>query len=129
MRPHERQQTDMYGSAQLEASIACTYIHEGRVVACGGVLPYLNGTADIWLIPSVYLSEYKRPFIKNLRKWLFGVRENLVLNRMQSYCLDDDLHNAWMKFLGFEKEGTLKKYHHGVDYNIWGKTWELKQPC
>ena len=69
MRDHEVELTNIYGSAQLESGIACTYIHDGRIVACGGVLHYLNGTADIWLIPSVYLSQYRRPFIRNLKQW------------------------------------------------------------
>lgn len=105
-------------------SVACTGIIDGRIICCGGVIPHKTGNSDIWLLPSAYVSSVKLTFVKELRKWLFGVRENLQLNRMQTYCLNDDLHTRWMTFLGFEKEGVMRKYFQGQDYAIWGRTWE-----
>ena len=107
-----------------KGSIACTGIVNGVVMCCGGVSPFLNGNAEIWLIPSVYLETETMSFSRHLRRWLFGVRDDLALTRMQTACLDDDLHNQWMTFLGFEKEGVMKKYHNGTDYVMWGRVWE-----
>lgn len=105
-------------------SIAITGMHNGRIICCGGVIPMNNGNAEIWLLPSIWVSSVRFTFVKELRKWLFGVRQDLALNRMQTTCLSDDLHNRWMSFLGFEKEGVMRKYHNGVDYSIWGRVWE-----
>jgi hypothetical protein len=126
IREHERHLLSLEGYAEgMQArSIACTGIVDGRIVCCGGVIPYQNGNADIWLIPSVYVSTVKMTFTKELKKWLFGVRDDLCLNRMQSYCLDDELHNRWMRFLGFEREGLARKYHQGKDYALFGRIWE-----
>jgi hypothetical protein len=126
IRPHEQQLLTMEGYVQSMQvrSIACTGIVDGRIICCGGVIPYQNGNADIWLIPSVYVSTVKMTFTKELKKWLFGVRNDLCLNRMQSYCLDDELHNRWMRFLGFEREGLARKYHQGKDYALFGRIWE-----
>jgi hypothetical protein len=107
-----------------KSSIACTGVINGVVMACGGVSPFINGNAEIWLIPSVYLKSDSFLFARNLRRWLFGVREDLALIRMQTACIDDELHCNWMKFLGFEKEGIMKKYHNGKDYIMWGRVWE-----
>ena len=107
-----------------KSSIACTGIINGVVMACGGVSPFMNGNAEIWLIPSMHLKEDSFLFARHLRRWLFGVREDLALTRMQTACIDDDLHCNWMMFLGFEKEGTMRKYHNGKDYIMWGRVWE-----
>lgn len=125
VRPHERSVLDMVGHvATLENSIAITGIADGRVVCCGGIIPFGNGNAEIWLIPSIYVKDYKVLFCKELGKWLFGLRTDLSLNRMQTSCIDDATHTNWMEYLGFTKEGTMRRYFNGVDYNMWGKVWE-----
>ncbi len=106
-----------------QTCIACTGMTDGRVVCCGGVHPFDNGSAEIWLIPSIYVNQYVMKFARELKKWLFGVRENLALHRMQTACIDDELHNNWMTFLGFRKVGYLEKYYNGVTYNMWERIW------
>lgn len=107
-----------------QGSIAVTGIIDGRIICCGGIVPLNSGSSEIWLIPSIYVSNVTITFCKELRKWLFGVRENLGLNRMQTACINDALHDRWMEFLGFEKEGIMKKYSNGMDFAMWGKIWE-----
>lgn len=126
MRDHEKSLcSDKATMRAIESSsICCTGIIDGRVICCGGVSPSLNGNGNIWLVPSVYLQDYTVVFVRSLRKWLFQVREDLALTRMETECMDDDLHNAWMKSLGFTKEGTKRKYYNGKDYNMWGRLWE-----
>ena len=46
-------------------------------------------------------------------------------HRIQIRATDDELHNRWLKFLKFEKEGTLRKYDNlGNDMNIWARVKE-----
>jgi len=125
VRDHERAVLAMTTHLDvLQNSIAVTGIYDGRVVCCGGVLPFANGNAEIWLIPSIYVREYKKVFCKELKDWLFDVRDKLALIRMQSACINDELHTEWMEYLGFTKEGVMAKYHNGMDYAMWGRTWE-----
>lgn len=105
-------------------SVACTGIVDGRIVCCGGVMPFLAGNSSIWLIPSIYIQENVMVFMRELNKWLMQVRADLVLNRMETDCIDDELHNRWMESLGFTCEGTKRKYYLGKDYNVWGRIWE-----
>lgn len=125
MRAHEKELVS--GNNVMKSvehgSIAVTGMIDGRIICCGGIVPLNNGNSEIWLIPSIYVSSVTVTFCRELRKWLFGMRESLGLQRMQTACLNDDLHNRWMKFLGFEKEGVMKKYSNGVDFAMWGKTW------
>lgn len=126
MRPHEAALlTDTENLVPLErGSVACTGIIDGRVIACGGLTPVSTMAADIWLIPSIYASAHKVTFARRIKRWLFDVRAELALSRLQSYCLDDGLHNAWMTFLGFEKERNIKEHHNDKTYNYWGRIWE-----
>lgn len=125
IRDHEQNVINVFGHAEmLEQSVAITGVVDGRVLCCGGVLPFGMGNSDIWLIPSIYVPQYKKTFCVELKKWLFQVREDLALNRMQTECIDDDLHTSWMESLGFTHEGTRRKYFNGLDYKSWGRTWE-----
>lgn len=126
MREHEQSLcSDMNKMAMLASgSVARTGIVDGRILCCGGVTPFLTGNASIWLIPSVYLQEKSLEFSRELRKWLFQVREDLALCRMETECIDDDLHNRWMTFLGFDCEGVKRKFYMGKDYKVWGRLWE-----
>ena len=123
LRPHEEtllKQTDY--AQYLEQSVAVTGIVDGRIVCCGGLNIMPGGNADIWLIPSIHVKRHAKLFVKVLRDWLAEKREDFQLSRMQTICLNDELHNRWMKFLGFEKEGVLKKFCNDTDYVIYGRT-------
>jgi len=107
-----------------ENSLAFTGIVDGRIIACGGIVPLNNGNSEIWLIPSLWVSSVTLTFAREIRRWLDKIRHDFALNRMQTACMNDDLHNRWMAFLGFEKEGVMKKYHNGNDYCMWSKVVE-----
>ena len=109
----------------LEGGLARTGIVDGRVIACGGVLPFMSGLADVWLIPSVYVVDYKYSFCRELRTFFEDVQRDLCLHRMQSVCINDDLHHNFMTFFGFEKEGVMKKYYNNEDYVMYGRiAWD-----
>lgn len=126
MRGHEKQFCSNKQQMKIlqDVSIACTGVGDGRILCCGGVTPTLPGVGSIWLIPSEYIQDSIIHFSRNLRDWLFQVREDLALHRMETDCIDDDLHNRWMEYLGFTNEGKKLKYFLKKDYNMWGRTWE-----
>lgn len=129
MRPHERLLIELSGDggAGLEQSVcAKTGIIDGRVIACGGAIINIYGAADIWLIPSVYVSQHKLRFLKTVLQWLDEIRTTYNVTRMQTVALDDDLHNEYMRFIGFEKEGKMRQYALGHDFNMWGRVWAHK---
>jgi hypothetical protein len=124
IRDHEKLLSSGKDLSFLEAGVAFTGIVDGRVVCCGGVIPTLGGNSDIWIIPSVHVAQYTMTFARELRKALFNIRQDLALSRMQSACLNDELHDRWMSFLGFKKEGVMRKYFNGEDYAMWGRVWD-----
>ena len=126
LRQHERKllETGQFGE-YLERGVACTGLVDGRIVCCGGVNLLPGNTADIWLIPSIHVKRHTKVFVKGLREWLFTVANDLGVNRMQTICVNDDLHNRWMKFLGFKKEAIMEKFYNEDDYVMYARTqWD-----
>ncbi len=118
-------ETDEYNhlGPALEAGDSYTLLHEGIVLLCGGVMPYKNGNAEIWLLPSVHFAKHR--FMGRVVKGeMLAARKRHGLKRMQTVCKDNSVLERWMSFLGFEKEGVMRKYHHGSDHCMWGRVWE-----
>ena len=103
------------------ASVAKTGLYDGRIVACGGVTPFLKDLGEVWLIPSIYVKKYPKIVGCVIYKWICDVQKEYGLRRLQTTCINDELHNRWMNFLGFEKEGVLKNYYNNLDYALFSK--------
>lgn len=108
----------------LEGSLAYTACYNGRVMCAYGIIPYVKGIGEIWLLPSVYLGKEAIKLGRRAKLWLEDTRQDLGLHRMETLCLNDELHTRWMEFLGFECEGVKRKYWDGKDYKMWGRIWE-----
>jgi hypothetical protein len=126
LREHEQSLLSAPGRAELleKNSIAFTAVIDGRVVLCGGVTPFLGTNADIWIVPSVYVHHYAKTVLSGVRRHLAKLADELAISRMETACLNDELHTRWMTHLGFEPEGIKKGYYMGHDYMMWGKLWE-----
>lgn len=127
MRPHELDVVNLSantGEMLEQSTVARTGVIDGRVIACGGVVKNVFGNGEVWLIPSIYLPEYRVTYLRLVLDWLDDVSKAFEIKRMQTACLDDDMHNAYMGYLGFAKEGQMKQYALGKDYCFWGRLWE-----
>jgi RimJ/RimL family protein N-acetyltransferase len=97
--------------ADCEGSLAVTIIQDGRILACGGILPIGDGLGYCWLFGSTYLHLARMWFFRETLKWLHGMFETLSLHRLQTVCHVDDTQGIkWVEALGFIAEGTLKSY-------------------
>lgn len=107
-----------------QSKTAGTIVCDGRIIAIMGLQELWRGVCELWVIPSKYVREYTLPFARTLRKAMdSGILNNY--HRVQIRACDDDLHNRFLKFLRFEKEGTLKKYDTlGNDMNMWARVKE-----
>jgi hypothetical protein len=126
MREHERNVlalSPLTGELLEQATVSRTAIIDGRVIACGGVTKNLYGSGDAWLIPSIYLPKYRVTYLRLVLDWLDNVSEAFEIKRMQTACLNDDLHDNYMEYLGFAKEGVMRQYALGKDYSVWGRLW------
>lgn len=99
---------------------AMTLTLDGVILGVIGFIPISPGVIEVWLVPSKHIFKYSIAFARLMRYY----RENIVIacqwHRMQLVAPNDDLHNKWASFLGFEKEGILKQWGHDkTDHVMW----------
>ena len=58
-----------------------------------------------------------------LKNEINKLADELKAERLETLSLDDDRINRWHKSLGFELEGTKRKFKKGKDFNIWAMLW------
>lgn len=95
-----------------------TIIIDGRLIACMGYWSPFDGTAEVWLIPSIYVKEYRFAFVRIVENYLKVLADTFKWSRIQTVTRTDLFHRRWMKALKFEEEGIMRKYFQGEDYII-----------
>jgi hypothetical protein len=100
-------------------------VADGRIVACIGSFPLWDGVFEAWQIPSVYVKNYILEYCETVRGILDGAAKRERVWRIQTASPADELHDRWMKFIGFECEGTLKEYSRlKADFRLWARRYD-----
>lgn len=103
---------------------ATTLIFDGRIVGFTGYLEMWPGVCEVWLIPTVYIRTAIRPVSVLLRRYVESLADTFKFHRMQTIAPNDELHNRWMKWLGFKEEGLLEQYSQSKqDYQQWARIY------
>lgn len=121
VRTHEAHLINDETLAGLEQSVAITGIQDGRIISCGGFIPYHHGNADAWQIPSVYIEACAKEYALYVYKWLDKTAKEYGLRRLETLCINDEFHDRWMSFMGFEEEGIKRQWLNETDYKMWGR--------
>lgn len=89
------------------------------VLAVMGAVPTLPGVCEVFVLASEDQMRYPITFAKCVRKELCTLKGKY--RRIQAVAKDDDFHARWLGWLGFEREGVMKKFGtHGEDMVMWG---------
>ncbi len=75
-----------------------TVIKDGEILTIYGIF-FNNG---LWQIPSKAIEDKMFFYARNCQK---PIRDMVKGKNVYSLCLSDDLHDRWMKFIGFVKVG------------------------
>lgn len=106
------------------SSLSYSLVKEGRIITCLGGFQLWDGVWEVWQIPSVYVMKYKKEYCQTIRGLLDSAADRIKIWRMQTVSPADELHDRWMKFIGFECEGTFKEYSRfKVDYRMWARRY------
>ena len=101
-----------------------TMIADGRIISCIGAFPLWDGVWECWQIPSIYVHKYTKDYARTLWGIFDKAAERDNFRRLQTSAPNDELHNRWMEFIGFECEGLMKGYSRtGVDYKMWARRY------
>lgn len=129
LREHEREMLMGIGDtkARLDdlmnnSKAAGTFMRDGKIITCAGFVELWPGVAELWQLPTIHVTKYVLDYARTLRQYMENVAKTFKYHRLQTACPADDLHDRWMKFLGFVKEGTMKQYTFlKQDYSIFGR--------
>jgi hypothetical protein len=111
---------DMAESSPLSYSL----VADGRVITCIGCFPLWDGVWEVWQIPSVWVPKYAKEYCRTIKGLLDTISERVHVWRIQTCSPADELHDRWMRFIGFECEGTLKEYSRfKIDYRMWARRY------
>lgn len=109
-------------SVLASEGFAYTLLEDGRIIACGGICPIMPGVATAWIIPSEWVPQYSKTFVKVVKAQIDKMMEDMNLHRVETTCVDDELHSKWMEHIGFECEGVKKWYDSNKNnYKIFAK--------
>lgn len=101
-----------------------TLICDGRILCCCGYIQLLPGVAEVWLFPSIYFRDHSVTVVREIDGYLAALAETFHWHRIQTVTQNIEQHRKWMKVLGFDEEGVLKKYHRKQDYIMSARYFE-----
>lgn len=121
---HESFALDPQSGVNIESliniSISSTMMYNGVVLAILGFYQLFPGVLNVWILPSTHIHDNTFRYLRSVRKYVESLKRDIPCHRIQSLAISDEMHDRWMSFLGFEKEGVLKKYSADkVDYTYW----------
>lgn len=100
----------------LPGADGMTLIEDGRVLCCFGYITLIPGVAEVWLFPSVYVRDHSVSFVREVKGYIESTAQVMKWHRVQTLTQNINQHRKWMDVLGFEEEGTMKKYHEQKDF-------------
>lgn len=104
---------------------AGTFLYDGRIITCAGFLELWPGVCEVWQIPSTYVNTCPVLFAKTMKGYIETIADNFRYHRMQTVSPNDALHDRWMKWIGFKKEGIQAQYTQDKkDYSMWSRIFE-----
>ena len=89
-----------------------TLLYRKGVVCCAGFTIVWPGVAECWIIPSPHIHSCKKSFSEFFRDYVNKIFSKHNLHRLQTSASEDRLHDRWLTWLGFQKEGTMRQYTH-----------------
>lgn len=126
MRTREKENMEKFPDtrqrlAYLEsAHCAETIMYKGVVLGVIGFVQVLPKVYEVFLFPSVYLYENRIAFARLMKYYKEEAIVHYDWHRLQMVTPNDELHIRWASFLGFEKEGILRKFdYNGEDHIMW----------
>lgn len=127
LREREKSMLDTLATPEaLSVLKAVTVVEYGpddftRVLGVVGMRLMWEGVADVFLIPRLRLNKRNTiGFVRQVKSAIKIAQDEYRIRRFQTVAVDDELHNRWLSFIGFEEEGLMKEYSvSGEDYKLW----------
>lgn len=133
LRPSERERLDADPKALAQITALAKFGGGGAIIENDliiGIIGYYEmwpGCLEVWAFPSIHVDRYAMLYLRTVKRYLNQIAEDFKPRRIQSTSFDDDLHNRWMRFLGFTNEtpnGMRNWSVLGQTFNLWSIIFE-----
>jgi len=102
-------------ATNLARGKAFTMVNSENIIASGGILPLWKGVGEAWIVSSDLVKHhwlsFARAVLLNLKKM------EPEFERVQTTVdAEHEVSMKWVEWMGFRKEGLMKKFIGGRDY-------------
>jgi len=92
-------------------NLSFTAVNNGKIICSGGIYPIWDGVGDAWFVGSNSIYDYPITVTKLVKKILNELMDLNGFHRVQAYVRHDwEDAQRWIKVLGMQNEGTVRKY-------------------
>ena len=111
---------DGYAQMLADAGEAYTLLHDGRIIACMGVVELWAGRGMAWALLAGDIGRAMISVHRIVRRFLW---EECALRRVEAYVdAGFSAGHRWVEQLGFEREGMMRAFaQHGGDMVMWAR--------
>ncbi len=126
LEPHEGQKAQAPLSpdnlyALVKSGPAWAVRLDGKLVAIGGHTPVWQGRTILW----GYLGADCGPALRAMTRRIAAEVEALAVEfpRIEAYAERNHAQGVrWLRLLGFQREGLMRKFANGRDYHLYART-------
>ena len=104
--------------------LVMTIEKDGVILGIAGYYPIWVKGLEVWVIPAeeAFSPMFRISYIKAVKTLLQNVIKVIAPVRIQLTAIADETHDRWCSWLGFTKEGTMRKFSpSGATYNLWAR--------
>lgn len=103
-----------------EADLTATLVSpDGKLLGVMGAVPTVPGVCEVFVVATKDQAKYPVAFARSVRRALYTLKNKY--RRIQAVSKEGAALAGWLEWLGFEREGVLRKYgKEGEDMVMWG---------
>lgn len=104
----------------LNNGVAYSYFDGDRLIGCAGIAKITDNVCEVWAVIDKDVKRYTREIYYYARSLLNAAQD--FFERIQTTIrIDYLLEIHFMERLGYQREGTLRKYRADGDYYMYAK--------
>lgn len=128
LRPSEAARLDADPGSRDKVLALAMYGHgitiwyKGAILGIVGYMEAWPGTFEVYAFPSVHVERYAVIYLRRVKWCIQSIVKSEIAHRLHTSCPADDVHNAWMTFLGFSCETPEGMKNYSVlneTFNMW----------
>jgi len=111
------------GEIHKKAGPSCSIEYDGRIILCGGIHRYWEGTGEAWV--AIRKGCAGPASLLMARKWLLAAAQANKFHRLQAFTKLAPVYSRTMRFFGFHHEATCIAYGpNGETKELWARLFE-----